>query len=618
MDASPVGSPVKRRHGASPDGYASRANADSSTETRKRGADETNGKTSPYHKAKFKTPSRTPLIDMERADPSMHAPFAEGMRDPLSIKRLKKLKTVFHFGNEQASKELARTTQELDTLSERLLHLEQELKRKAPKSMSSKGTREFLLEDVDDDPLEVTALKKAIATLGDEIETTQAKLESIQARLDRHAEMSDPAILLDSVHTNETMAKWHAFVQAWNAEQDYYLKPGEAGRVTKHLWTLASGLGGYWLCFGPGTVVGTLYGPAAGAALTALTGAPLAGYAAELLLGPLVSTISWTVCEPLLAMIRATSWGNTTLESYNEYERLRARAWREAIDGTSALECNRKFEWPDAASGKTLRLNAAEYLERKGTSLSALYVAKMGDSDIPYGIYAISNSIRNCMPDMLGESTLYQSLGYNLGSRLLAGTVAGPLTAEAIQLTRAWRGTGKETVTMSRATWHLLAGYLESLRNNCDDRISKEKEPMRKERLQQVRDAVLAMLYKARQKSGGFSSISYELETLWQKKREAVGVDVEAPGKRLNTIATAIGKFTSQVPGALAAGLAKPFIASGALAWRTAASIAAPSAQIYAGFIFRREAEFGARVAFGALAGLRNRILRCCPSEEEQ
>jgi hypothetical protein len=332
----------------------------------------------------------------------------------------------------------------------------------------------------------------------------------------------------------------------------------------------------------------------------------------------MVSTVSWTLCEPLLAMIRATSWGNTTLESYNEYERLRARAWREAIDGSSELERNRKFEWPDSAGGKPVRLNAAQYLERRGTSLGALYVAKMGDSDIPYGIYAVANSMRNCMPDMLGESTLYTHMGWNLGSRLLAGTVAGPLTAEAIQLARAWRGTGKETVTMSRATWHLLADYLESLRNNCDDRISKEKEPMRKERLQQVRDAVLAMLYKARQKSGWFSSISYEMETLWQKKREAVGVDVEAPGKRLNTIATAIGKFVCQVPGALAGGLAKPLVASGTLTLRTAANIAAPSVQIYAGFIFRREAEFCARTAFGALAGLRNRILHCCPSEEEQ
>lgn len=613
---SPLSPARLRRTTASPDPQSA-SDDDEQRARSKRSADEERGKASPYRKlARPGASGRIASADIEAPDPSMRAGnYVGGLQDPLSIKRLKKLKTVFDFGNAQAVDELARSTQRVNELWERSQQLKSKLQRASP-APDGLVADSFSAEDEDLEPEQVRVLRAEIAAANRAIEAEKEKIKALEDKIERHQATSDPGMLLESMHTPETVAKWRAYVAAWVAEQNYYSVSTERGFHTKHLWNLASGLGGYWLCFGPGVAVGTLYGPAAGAAVGVATGVPLLGYGVELFLGPAVSTISWTLCEPLLAMIRATSWSSPELEGYGELERLRARAMREWIDGSADLPRNRKFEFAEPGSGTRLRLNAADYLARKGSSLTTLYAGKMGDTDLPYGIYAVANGVRNCLPDMLGNPDLYQPMAWNLGSRLVAGTFAGPLTAEAIQLLRQFWQKGIESVTMSRATWTLLADYLQSLIKDCDDKIGKERDPVSKERLAQARDALQPMLYKARQKSGLLSSISYEVQTLWQRKREAVGVDAEAPGKRLNTIASGIGKFACQAPGALASGLAKPFVAAGG-GWRIAANIVAPSVQILCGFIFRREAEFHARVSFGAMAGLRNRIRRCCRAEDD-
>jgi hypothetical protein len=618
MDASlsPLSPARLRKTTASPESHPA-SDDDERRAKSKRTADEERGRASPYRKgARPGASGRVASADIEAPDPSMHAGnYVGGLQDPLSIKRLKKLKTVFDFGNAQAVEELARSTQRVAELWEHSQQLKSKLQRasRAPDGVAPDSSP---VEEEELETEQVRTLRVEIAAINTAMKAEREKVQALEDRIERHQATSDPGMLLESMHSPDTVAKWRAYVVAWVAEQNYYSVSSERGFHTKHLWNLASGLGGYWLCFGPGVVVGTLYGPAAGAAVASATGVPLLGYGVEIFLGPAVSTISWTLCEPLLAMIRATSWSSPELEGYGELERLRARAAREWIDGSADLPRNRKFEFTEPGSGTRLRLNAADYLAHKGSSLTALYAGKMGDTDLPYGVYAVANSVRNSLPDLLGNPDLYQPLAWNLGSRLVAGTFAGPLTAEAIQLLRQFWQKGIESVTMSRATWALLAAYLQSLIKDCDDKIGKEREPVRKERLAQARDALQPMLYKARQKSGWLSSISYEVQTLWQRKREAVGVDAEAPGKRLNTIASGIGKFVCQAPGALASGLAKPFVAAGG-GWRVAANIVAPSVQIFCGFIFRREAEFHARVAFGAMAGLRNRIRRCCRAEED-
>jgi hypothetical protein len=571
-------SPLRQRHPHSPASASHSSNApappgtdDDATARGKRRADENSGSVSPYRSAVPPgAAASAPPILAEQADPSMQLPrraiFRSGyIEDRLVDIRLKKL-------NAQQERGHARCAQNLVLAQRRL--------QQAAQPQASSASADIVPADC-----------LALAT----------EIEALMAELDRYRMMEDPAALLDALHSEKTLALWQAYSQSWSGRQHHYLHTKQ-GRAETFAWNLAAGAFAYLACFGPGAVA------------AAISGNPW--------LGAAVSSASWTLCEPMIAMIRATSWSNPALEAYGPRQHLWARALREAIDRTSGLEKNRKYLFIDG-NGAEQWLNAAGYLERCEPSWVALWSRKLGPDDLPYTLYAACNSIRNLFPDWIGMPNVYrQSLSWNAGSRLIAGGIAGPLTMVAIQALRSCMDDARETVTMPREVWRQLAACLASLRADLDAAIGNESGDMRMQRLLELRDVIDAMLDKARQKSDWLPSIAYEWRTLFQRKREAVGVDVETPGKRLDTAAGMLGKFLCQLPGAGAAELAKPLAASNYSLAHALGNIAPPVTQILGpfAFVFRKELEAAARVACGGLHGLCNRVRSCCgkkPDEEE-
>jgi hypothetical protein len=101
-----------------------------------------------------------------------------------------------------------------------------------------------------------------------------------------------------------------------------------------------------------------------------------------------------------------------------------------------------------------------------------------------------------------------------------------------------------------------------------------------------------------------------------QTKRDAIGIDPEVPGKKLDTAASFIGKALSQVSG-IAVGTLAPRAVRSAVPWiRWAGYLVPPLASIGAGgFIIRRELEALARTMLGAAQGVAR---RCCGGHEAE
>jgi hypothetical protein len=593
-------SPARLRHTPSSRSPAPKnADASDETERRKRDEDERKGHVSPYRKVTSSASSSG--IGLHGDDAPGHARpaprFASDVNDPLIRKALVKLKSKVDFGIQHSERKLVQLLDQQNRLQKRKEGLEQQLQ-KAGASADSHTTRS--LGDEVSLLVDVEPVRAQLADVNTSIRQVLEDMEALEEKIDRYRRRTDPDALLDSVHSTATKQKWEDYIHAWKRLQAYYLDGEQPGGARRHLWNLAAGCASFSLLFGPGTVAAPL--------IAAHTGMPLLGSLA----GCGITAFTWTLCEPLITMIAATNVSSPALEAYGRHQRLVARKWRESIAGTSEDEANSKYAWTDPVTGKSRLVNAAGLLLHTDAGWWKLWKAKVCIDDLPYAIYAGSNTIRNFIPDWTQYPGLYDQPLVNAASRFGTGAVvAGPLTRLAIQLLRKSADNAQESVTMPPRIWARLADYLASLRNDCDTEIGKARGE-RKEQLRAVRDVVNAMLEKAQQKSGFGSSILYEWKALFQRKREAVGDDPETPGKRLDTAASFIGKLTCQLPGVAAAELARLY-ASAASGWvHSVALVAPPVAQIFGGFIFRREAEAAARVALGGIQGLCKRISFCC------
>jgi hypothetical protein len=410
--------------------------------------------------------------------------------------------------------------------------------------------------------------------------------------------ISDPGQQLDQVMSPGTRALRNAYMQKLGAFEAS-VKAGWG----KHGWNLAAGGIGNALCFGIGGTMAILSRSAA--------------------VGLVVNMVAWTFAEPLFSMLRATTVTNPCLDHYMVRQRLQARAVREWLDGTSTLVQNRKFPWEDRVTGEVHWLNAAEWLDK--TSWLSLWSGKYLTDDIPYYGYSVANGIVNLMPEIAGahlySSATTMGLMTNIGSRVSAGMTAGALIHACVQWQRAVHAGqtgGTEVATKTMSLWREEAAYLLLLLKDIDDkRNTPDISRLEQEALVELRHSVQLWHDKATAKSGRCSAILYEWRAMLQSKREAMGIDREVPGKRLDTAAGFLGKGLCQVAGVAAGTLGAEAIKSTTPWVRWAGYLVPPLAAIGAGgFIIRREHEVTARVMFGVAQGLLNRC-RCCKPHED-
>lgn len=428
-----------------------------------------------------------------------------------------------------------------------------------------------------------------------------AEVKRLTDRLQRLMSTSEPEQLLAAAHSLHTVEARNDYLEAWNDHQSYY-KTTWPGWALKHAFNLAAGASAYGLCFMPGALV------------AALTGSPWAATA--------TSTVAWTAFEPLFIMIRATTWTSPELEAYVERQRMTARAWREWAEGSAAAEGNRKYQWKDQ-HGNIHWLNAADSLKHGKGSWLMLWQGKLMTDDVPYCLYSIANTGRNLVPEAIGMPGLYQSFWPNFLSRACSGMAAGALAMEVVQLSRQWKAGGdakRETVTKSMHIWKLEAVYLRCLLADIDRRMGEPgADDPASQGLQELRDVVGAWHAKAVAKSWLGTSIRYEWKAMWQVKRVAIGVDTETPGKRLDSVASFISKFSCQAFGAVATGFGQQ-AAKSSLPWmRMLGHVVPPLAQILPpfGVMTRRELEAGARAALGAMQGW-YRKAACCRAKAHE
>jgi hypothetical protein len=426
---------------------------------------------------------------------------------------------------------------------------------------------------------------------GSKVAQANTDLDTTINELGQFLLLADPAQLLNDVMSARTQQARSSYLDKLSKfEAD--VKAGWA----KHGWNLVAGGVGNLLCFG------------IGGALGAATASPLIGLACN--------TTIWTFAEPLISMMRATNVTNPYLDLYMVRQRLQGRAAREALDRTSGLDENRKFEWRDPANGEPEWLNAADWLARN--SWLTLWSGEHMTDDMPYYLYSAAYGAANCLPEFtsasLYDTRTWQGLLTFIGIRTSAGMIAGASLQECIQLLRARHAKhtgGREMVTKTVALWKEEAAWLASLLADIDSKRSQAgMDQIQKQALNTLHRSVALWHQKAAAKSALTTSILYEWRAMVQSKREAIGIDPELPGKRLDTAASFIGKALSQISGIAVGGLAPRAIKS-AVPWiRWAGYLVPPLASIGAGgFTIRRELEATARVMLGVAQGVGR---RCC------
>jgi hypothetical protein len=433
---------------------------------------------------------------------------------------------------------------------------------------------------------------------GGDVAKVRQELQSAIEAVTELLLISDPGQQLDQVMSPGTRSLRNAYMQKLGA----FEASSKAG-WGKHGWNLAAGGIGNALCFGIGSTITILSGSAA--------------------TGLVVNMVAWTFAEPLISMLRATTVTNPCLDRYMVRQRLQARAAREWLDGASALEKNRRFPWEDRATGEVQWLNAAEWLNK--TSWLSLWSGKYLTDDLPYYGYSVAYGIVNPMPEIAGTHLYSGStaggLATNIGSRVGAGIIAGALIHACVQWQRAAHAGqtgGAEVVTKTRSVWEEEAAYLALLLKDIDNkRNTPDINPLEQGALLELRHSVQLWHDKATAKSGRCSSVLYEWRAMLQSKREAMGIDREVPGKRLDTAASFLGKGLCQVAGVAVGALGAEAIKSTTPWVRWTGYLVPPLAGIGAGgFIIRRELEVAARVMFGAAQGVVRRC-RCCTSQED-
>jgi len=449
------------------------------------------------------------------------------------------------------------------------------LRRRLAKARYRKDLATFRLNQVDEH--------------GGDIANLRQELQSAIEGVTRLLLISDPAHLLDEVMSDETRSARAAYMQKLAGFETSV----KASR-TRHGWNLVAGGIGNLLCFGMGNTV------------SILSGSTVAGAA--------VNMVAWTFAEPLISMLRATTFTNPCLDRYMVRQRLQARAVREWLDGTAELEKNRRFLWRDPGTGEEHWLNAAGWLGK--TSWLGLWKGKYMTDDIPYYGYSVAFAITNLMPEIAGmplyDVSTATGLATSIATRVGAGMAAGALIQARVQQQRAARAGetgGAEVVTKTRSLWGQEAAYLALLLNDIDSkRNAPDIDPLERATLLELRHSIQLWHDKAVAKSGRRSSILYEWRAMWQTRREAMGIDREVPGKRLDTAAGIAGKGLCQVAGIAVGALGAHAIKSATRWERWAGHLVPPLAAIgAAGFINRRELEVVARVMFDVATGAVNR-----------
>lgn len=403
--------------------------------------------------------------------------------------------------------------------------------------------------------------------------------------------IADPAQLLTDVMSPDTVRARTAHLQKLAHHEQ-----GTRAGCAKHGWNLIAGGVGNLLCFG------------LGGAASVLSANPWVGLA--------VNTTVWTFAEPLISMMRATTFTNPYLDLYMVRQRLQARAAREALDGTSGLERNRKFAWADPDTDAIQWLNAADWLAR--TSWRTLWAGKHVSDDLPYHIYSAAYGASNCLPEFISPA-LYNTASWRgkltfIGMRTGAGFIAGAALQECVQLLRAGlasRTGGREVVTKTVALWKEEADYLRLLLQDIDNKRGRVgADTIERQAYDTLYRSVKLWHDKAVAKSWLPSSVLYEWRAMVQHKRDAVGIDPEVPGKRLDTVASFLGKAASQLAGIGAGSFGGKAVKSPVPWIRWVGYLVPPLASIGAGgFHIRRELEVVARVMLGAAQGVAR---RCC------
>ena len=445
---------------------------------------------------------------------------------------------------------------------------------------------------------------------GSDISQAVGDLDKAIGELGQFLLIADPAQLLNAVMSDQTKSARIAYLRKLEA-----FEAGVKAGVGKHGWNLVAGGVGNLICFGVGGAISSaLSAPVLG------LGSSIAAASPFVSLG--INTFAWTFAEPLISMMRATTYTNPYLDLYMIRQHLQARAAREKMDGTSALSRNRKFAWTNSNTQATEWLNAADWLDR--TSWLTLWSGKHFTDDEPYHLYSAAYGAANCLPELstasLYDKTTWQGLGTAIGIRTAAGIIAGATLQECVQMLRAARlqqTGGREVVTKTIALWKDEAAWLGLLLADIERKHGEAgMDDIQKQAYETLRSSVRLWHEKACAKSAWSTSVLYEWRAMVQSKREAVGIDPEVPGKRLDTAASFIGKALSQVAG-IAVGSLAPRAVSSAVPWiRWAGYLVPPLASIGAGgFIIRRELEASARVMMGVVHGLSR---RCCGGHEAE
>lgn len=421
------------------------------------------------------------------------------------------------------------------------------------------------------------------------------ELEAATAAYSRLSASVNPHYLFHTINDDASRAAYDSYQRDWQA----YEKATREG-CAKHAHNLAAGGVGNFVCFGLGGIV--------------------AVYSGSWAAGFVINTVAWTFGEPLISMMRATTVNNPYLDFYMARQHLQARALRERLDGSADQARNRKYPWVDRDSGKTEWLNAREWLDR--SSWRTLWAGKHFTDDLIYHVYSAVYGLTNCLPEFLGKqfydmSTVQGKLAY-AGIRTAGGMVAGAIIQEGMQLLRAAAMAhtgGKETVTKPRAFWKREAEYVAMLLKRIDDKLAAHGlDSVERATLGQLKTSFQLWHDKALAKSRFHSSLVYEWRVMLQAKRDALGIDPEVPGKRLDTVASLLGKGACQLPGiAVGKTLGAAATNSSIPLVRWAGYLVPPLVSIAWGFSFRREFEVVARTMLGAGQW----IARCCAAEED-
>jgi len=430
-----------------------------------------------------------------------------------------------------------------------------------------------------------------ISRQGGDTKKARADLDAAVATWSRLSQSTDPGYLFHTINDANTRAAYARYQREWDAYQKVTREGGQ-----KHLHNLAAGGVGNLICFGLGGFA--------------------AAYSGSWLVGLTVNTVAWTFAEPLISMMRATTVNNPYMDFYMVRQRLQARAIREQLEGTADLECNKKFQWLDHDSNHTEWLNASEWLDR--TSWRGLWAGKHFTDDLIYHVYSVMYGLTNCLPEFFGKSfydmSTWQGKLAFAGIRAGGGFVAGALIQEGMQLLRTSvmeHTGGKETVTKPCALWEKEAHYVGMLLDRIDGKLAEHGlDIAAKNTLEQLKASLMLWHQKAVAKSRFIPSLAYEWRVMLQSRRDATGIDPEVPGKRLDTLASFIGKAASQLPGIAVGQLAGSAATRSALPWvRWSGYIVPPLVSIAWGFSFRREFEVVGRTMLGVGQAIAR---RCC------